>query len=128
MIAARGYEGRAKPPGQPHHVEAKHAVVEVHSLVEVRHVQVDVATFDEDTGPSAGGANVTGTLSQAAPALAPAWVIPAVFPDSFEIHVISTEGGPKLVAAIELVSPGNKDRPQSRRAVWSRPGFLSVPW
>jgi len=43
-------------------------------------------------------------------------VIPAVFPDSFEVRVINSEGGPKLVAAIELVSPSNKDRPQTRRA------------
>jgi hypothetical protein len=48
--------------------------------------------------------------------MAPAWVIPATFADSFEVHVINTEGGPRLVAAIELVSPSNKDRPQSRRA------------
>jgi hypothetical protein len=36
--------------------------------------------------------------------------------DSFEVQVIDTEGAPKLVAAIELVSPSNKDRPQTRRA------------
>src|SRR5262249_51585340 len=36
--------------------------------------------------------------------------------DSFEVQVINTEGGPRLVAAIELVSPSNKDRPQTRRA------------
>jgi hypothetical protein len=79
-------------------------------------VQVDVATFDGATAgraePSAHGPVVT--LPQAPPA--PAWVIPAVFADSFEVQVISSEGGPKLVAAIELVSPSNKDRPQTRRA------------
>jgi hypothetical protein len=42
--------------------------------------------------------------------------LPAVFPDTFEVRVLSTEAGPKLVAAIELVSPGNKDRPAERRA------------
>jgi hypothetical protein len=30
--------------------------------------------------------------------------------------VLSTETGPKLVAAIELISPGNKDRAAERRA------------
>ena len=43
-------------------------------------------------------------------------VMPAVFPDDFEIQVFSGEGGPILVAAIELVSPANKDRGETRRA------------
>jgi hypothetical protein len=43
-------------------------------------------------------------------------VLPSVFPDTFEVRVLSTETGPKLVAAIELISPGNKDRPAERRA------------
>jgi len=43
-------------------------------------------------------------------------VMPAVFPDTFEVRVLSTEAGPRLVAAIELFSPGNKDRPAERRA------------
>jgi len=36
-------------------------------------------------------------------------------PDLFEVQVLSEEGGPRLVAAIELVSPANKDRPANRR-------------
>ncbi|MBI3410726.1 MAG: DUF4058 family protein [Planctomycetes bacterium] len=79
-------------------------------------VQVDVATFDEDGQPSANGSGSIQTLQQVSKVAAPNWVIPAVFPDSFEVQVINTEGGPKLVAAIELVSPSNKDRPQTRRA------------
>jgi hypothetical protein len=42
--------------------------------------------------------------------------MPAVFPDSIEILVFRTEAGPTLVAAIELISPGNKDRLEHRRA------------
>src|SRR5205807_5840634 len=57
-----------------------------------------------------------GTLPPSSTAPPAAWVIPAVFADSFEVQVITTEGGPKLIAAIELVSPSNKDRPQTRRA------------
>jgi Protein of unknown function (DUF4058) len=79
-------------------------------------VQVDVATLEEIAAPVSNGNLATATMAAAVKAApAPTWVIPAVFPDSFEIRVISTEGGPKLVAAIELVSPANKDRPQSRR-------------
>ena len=43
-------------------------------------------------------------------------VMPAVFPPTFEVRVFAQEAGAKLVGAIELVSPGNKDRPETRRA------------
>jgi hypothetical protein len=39
-----------------------------------------------------------------------------VFADDFEVRVFNTGAGPTLVAAIEVVSPRNKDRPESRRA------------
>jgi hypothetical protein len=42
--------------------------------------------------------------------------MPAAFPDTFEVLVFQSEGGANLVAAIELVSPRNKDRPEARRA------------
>jgi hypothetical protein len=72
-------------------------------------VEVDVATLEEADAEAKNAATATVHLP------APAWVIPAAFPDSFEVQLISTEGGPRLVAAIELVSPANKDRPASRR-------------
>jgi Protein of unknown function (DUF4058) len=43
-------------------------------------------------------------------------VVPAIFPDTFEVRLFSTMAGLTLVAAIALVSPGNKDRPEERRA------------
>jgi hypothetical protein len=46
----------------------------------------------------------------------PALTMPTVLPQGFEVQVFSTKSGPNLVAAIELVSPGNKDRPDHRRA------------
>jgi len=45
-----------------------------------------------------------------------AFTIPAVFPDRFEVRVFTTRDGRRLVGAIELISPGNKDRPEERRA------------
>jgi hypothetical protein len=36
--------------------------------------------------------------------------------DEFEVRVYDTEFGQQLVAAIEIVSPANKDRPENRRA------------
>ena len=81
-------------------------------------VEIDVGTF-ELNGPQNGevaGGTVT-TVSQKA------WAPPAadgsissVIPDTFEIRVLCTDTGPKLVAAIELISPGNKDRPAERSA------------
>ena len=43
-------------------------------------------------------------------------VVPSAFADAFEVLVFESEGGARLVAAIELVSPGNKDRDSHRRA------------
>jgi hypothetical protein len=36
--------------------------------------------------------------------------------DAVEVHVFADEGDPRLAAAIELVSPRNKDRPRARQA------------
>lgn len=72
--------------------------------------EVDVATFDE----SSGG---TATLTRTQPVLAPPdLLVPSVFPAEFAVRVFETSGGPTLVAAVELVSPANKDRDESRRA------------
>jgi hypothetical protein len=40
---------------------------------------------------------------------------PAIFPDAFEVFVFE-EGSGTPVGAVELVSPGNKNRPEARRA------------
>jgi len=78
-------------------------------------VEIDVATF-ADTAPSGGRAGGTATLPIAWAPTAPALVIPASFPDAFEVLVFASEGGTRLVAAIELVSPANKDRDGHRQA------------
>jgi hypothetical protein len=81
-------------------------------------VEIDVATFEREalaTGSEGGGAVATvGAKAWAPPAADGA--LPAVFPETFEVRVLCTDTGPKLVAAIELISPGNKDRPPERRA------------
>ena len=79
-------------------------------------VEVDVATLEE--------AGTTGGRGDAATAaVAPAWappatalVFPTVFPDDIEVQIFATATGANLVGAIELVSPGNKDRAEARRA------------
>jgi len=42
-------------------------------------------------------------------------ILPAVYPPTATIEILSNDGGRTLVGAIELVSPGNKDRPAKRR-------------
>jgi len=78
-------------------------------------VQVDVATL-EDGAPSSGNGGVATLPRPMTTIPTPTWTIPAAFTDTFEVQIINSEAGPKLVAAIELVSPSNKDRPQTRRA------------
>jgi Protein of unknown function (DUF4058) len=79
-------------------------------------VEIDVATFteSESLGPRAGGSATVLSRVWAPPA--PAMVVPAAFPDEFEVLVFENEGGTRLVAAIELVSPGNKDRTGHRKS------------
>jgi len=78
-------------------------------------VEVDVATFEEEgRDHSAGGTAVAGRRTWT-PAV-PTWTMPGLVPEGLEVLVFSSEGGPTLVGAIELVSPANKDRPATRRA------------
>ena len=49
-------------------------------------------------------------LPQAAPI-----AMPAEFPESCTVQIVDTAGGRTLVAAIELISPGNKDRETKRK-------------
>jgi hypothetical protein len=82
-------------------------------------LEIDIATYKEELGPATPPRNGPPAATLTLPTWAPpaaAYVLPAVFPDTFEIRVFSTTSGLTLVAAIELVSPGNKDRPDERRA------------
>jgi hypothetical protein len=82
-------------------------------------VEVDVATFTEDGVPESlrpNGVAAVQTETRLWAPPAPVAVMPAIFPDDFEVQVFSSAAGPTLVAAIELVSPGNKDRHEARRA------------
>jgi hypothetical protein len=81
-------------------------------------VEIDVGTFERETATSA--AEESGAVATVGPKV---WTPPdadgilaAVFPDTFEVRVLCTDTGPKLAAAIELISPGNKDRASERRA------------
>jgi hypothetical protein len=51
---------------------------------------------------------------------APPLVLQTSFPDEIEVQVFGSPTGAHLVAAIELVSPGNKARPEKRDAFVSK--------
>jgi hypothetical protein len=112
-VIADTLETELLPPGY-------FAEVQVH--VDSR-VEVDIAAFEDDQsaplGISGRGdvAEATATIPrQVWTPPAPAMVLPAVFPDRIEVLIFISEAGPTLVAAIELVSPRNKDRASSRQA------------
>jgi hypothetical protein len=81
-------------------------------------IEIDVGTFERDSSP--GAKPGSGAVVMAGPKVwtppAPDAAVPSIYPDTFEVRVLSTDTGPKLVAAIELISPGNKDRATERRA------------
>src|SRR5262249_38130137 len=77
-------------------------------------IETDVAPSADETAPAPARTGPTATQTYAPPA--PTLVVPAAFPDEFEVRVYEAEGGSRLVAAIELVSPANKDRETHRRA------------
>src|SRR5580765_4354608 len=83
-------------------------------------IEVDIGSFNEDVraGVMRSAIEETGGVATLeAPVWAPpkpAMTIPALFPDSVEVLVYNGESGATLVAAVELVSPGNKDRPEAR--------------
>ncbi len=78
-------------------------------------VEIDVAALREHEAPEpVVGAAIPQTWAPPAPGLAVAIELPAA--DAVEVQVFADDGDPRLTAAIELVSPRNKDRPQARRA------------
>jgi hypothetical protein len=83
-------------------------------------VEIDVATFHEEGGPSAavGDGNGSGVATAVWAPPRPTRTFPVAFadPDIYEVRVYDDERGCRLVAAVELVSPANKDRAEHRRA------------
>ena len=76
-----------------------------------KHAEIDVATLDQ--GASTGG---VGTATWSPPQTAKKYAVDYASIDVAEVRIMTSEAGPTLVAAIELVSPANKDRPSHRRA------------
>ena len=83
--------------------------------------EIDVCTFEqnEEGEPVSGSARESNvgiaTAPQAPPA--PTLTLDAEFPEqyAYEVLIFDLERDRRLVAAVEIVSPANKDRPESRQ-------------
>lgn len=83
--------------------------------------EIDVATFEGDdaglrvTGEATGDGGVaTAVWAPPRPTLSVATDL--LNQDVYEVRVYDEKRRCRLVAAVEIVSPGNKDRPENRRA------------
>ena len=86
-----------------------------------RRIEIDVGTYEQLDGERDSSNAESRGVAVAEPR-AKLWTppaatasIPAVFADDFEIQIVeSADAGLKIVGAIELISPGNKDRDEAR--------------
>jgi hypothetical protein len=77
-------------------------------------IEIDVATFEKGTSDLPALTNGNGATWQLSePSVAVETDL--LDTDEYEVRVYDTERGRRLVAAVEIVSPANKDRPESRR-------------
>lgn len=84
--------------------------------------EIDVATFENEeqdvlaagAGNNNGGGVATAVWAPPRPTLTVATDLPAQ--DVYEVRVYDEKRQSRLVAAVEIVSPANKDRPEHRRA------------
>jgi hypothetical protein len=82
-------------------------------------VEIDVATFEHDDAPpsttsDSNGGVAVAVWAPATPSVAVATMLPDY--DEYEVRIYDVQRGRQLVAAIEIVSPANKDRPEHRNA------------
>jgi hypothetical protein len=81
--------------------------------------EIDVSAYEQDEPVAASMADVGGVALAPAPHAPPqpTLTMETEFPDQdeYEVRIYDERYGRRLVAAIELISPSNKDRPESRR-------------
>ena len=80
-------------------------------------VEIDVAAFEEEgrlhsSIPEERGGVATAVWAPARPSVAVETTLPEY--DEYEVRIFDARRGRHLVAAIEIVSPANKDRPEHR--------------
>jgi len=79
--------------------------------------EIDVNTFEHTTPPAATLPPASNGGVAVAPCPPPSFVVDAEIPEQYEYEVLiyDVERDRTLVAAVEIVSPTNKDRPESRQ-------------
>lgn len=84
-------------------------------------VELDVAAFENEHAVDSGFSANGGTAVAWAPA-SPALLLETdeLTPPEYEVRVYDQHHTRRLVAVVEIVSPGNKDRPDSREAFVSK--------
>lgn len=87
-----------------------------------RAFEVDVSAFEEEPGPleDRSSGRPEGLAPSASPQPTLSLETDLTNPNEYEVRIYDAERGRRLVAAIEIVSPSNKDRPESRRAFTAR--------
>jgi hypothetical protein len=88
------------------HVEA--------DVIEWEHL--DEAEWERPGGNGPGGGVAVETWAPPVATL----TMPALFPDVYEAYIRDEKDDMRVVAVVELVSPGNKDRPEARLAFASK--------
>lgn len=85
--------------------------------------EIDVSAYEQDE-PAAASLPGNGRVAIAPPP--PTLTLETELPDQdeYEVRIYDDRRGRRLVAAIELISPANKDRPESRRAFVGKVGAL----
>jgi hypothetical protein len=84
-------------------------------------VEIDVVAFEKDAPPAAHGRNEANggvaTAVWAPPAASLAIETDLLDCDEYEVRIYDAKRGRHLVAAVAIVSPANKDRPEHRNAL-----------
>lgn len=81
--------------------------------------EIDIAAFESDNSGERGkGPHSDGATTVLAATPQPSLTVDTDLPfqDEYEVRVYDARRGRRLVAAIEIVSPANKDRPEHRAA------------
>ena len=92
-------------------------------------VEIDVAAFDKDNAPplsrmtEGNGGVPTDVWAPARPSVAVETTLPDY--DEYEVRIFDARRGRRLVAAIEIVSPANKDQPEHRNVFVAKCGRCS---
>jgi hypothetical protein len=78
-------------------------------------IEIDVAALHESSGSSSDVGDTAPAWAPPEPGVAVAVEWPGT--DEVTVEVRTDDGDPQLAAAVELVSPRNKDRPRAREAL-----------